>query len=172
VPQIEVTFDIDANGILNVSAKDKATGKEQKITIKASSGLTQEEIEKMKKEAEMHAEEDKKKKEEIETKNQAEAVIFSTEKLLRESGNKMKTEDKKELEEKLEALKQAKDKEGVEVIKQKMEDLSNTAQRIGSAMYQQAQQGGEQAGGAGSEDKKQDNNDEGPVEGEYEEPKK
>ncbi len=172
VPQIEVTFDIDANGILNVSAKDKATGKEQKITIKASSGLTQEEIEKMKKEAEMHAEEDKKKKEEIETKNQAEAVIFSTEKLLRESGNKMKTEDKKELEEKLEALKQAKDKEGVEVIKQKMEDLSNTAQRIGSAMYQQAQQGGEQAGGAGSEGKKQDNNDEGPVEGEYEEPKK
>ncbi len=170
VPQIEVTFDIDANGILNVSAKDKATGKEQKITIKASSGLSAEEIEKMKKEAELHAEEDKKKKEEIETKNQAEAVIFSTEKLLRESGDKMKPADKKELEEKLEALKQAKEKEDLAAIKQKMAELSDTAQRIGAAMYQSAQQ----ASGGADEKKAPDNgqDNEGPVEGEYEEPKK
>jgi len=136
VPQIEVTFDIDANGILNVSAKDKATGKEQRITITASSGLSKEEIERMKKEAEEHAEEDKKKKENIETKNQADAVVFTTEKLLKESGDKMKPEDKKELEEKLEALKKIKDSDQYDEMKKKMEELSNVAQRIGTAMYQ------------------------------------
>ncbi|MBU1420976.1 molecular chaperone DnaK, partial [Patescibacteria group bacterium] len=101
VPQVEVKFDIDANGILNVSAKDNATNKEQKITITASSGLSKEEVEKMQKDAEIHAEEDKKKKENIDTKNQADAVVFQTDKLLKESGDKMKPEDKKELEEKL-----------------------------------------------------------------------
>ena len=107
IPQIEVKFDLDANGILNVSATDKATNKQQKITITASSGLSKEEIEKMKKEAELHAEEDKKKKEAAEIKNQSEAVIFTSEKMIKESGEKMKEEDKKELEEKIADLKKA-----------------------------------------------------------------
>lgn len=166
VPQVEVTFDIDANGILNVKAKDKATNKEQKITITASSGLSKEEVEKMKKEAEMHAEDDKKKKEEIESMNQSESVIFSTEKLLKESGDKMKPEDKKELEEKLEGLKKAKEAKNIEEVKTKMEELSNVAQKIGAAMYSSAEtpddkQTPEQGGG--DEPKKEE---EGPVEGE------
>lgn len=176
VPQIEVTFDIDANGILNVSAKDKATGKEQKITITASSGLSKEEVERMRKEAEMHAEEDKKKKEQAETKNQAETVVFTTEKLLRESGDKMKPEDKKELEEKLAELKKVKDTDKYDEMKQKMEELSQVAQRIGAAMYSASGQAGAagQQAGIGSNDEQPDNNkkdkDE-PIEGEFEEKK-
>lgn len=138
VPQVEVKFDIDANGILNVSAKDNATNKEQKITITASSGLSKEEVEKMQKDAEIHAEEDKKKKENIDTKNQADAVVFQTDKLLKESGDKMKPEDKKELEEKLEALKKVKDTDQYDEIKKKMEEMNVVAQRIGTAMYQSA----------------------------------
>jgi molecular chaperone DnaK len=137
IPQVEVKFDLDANGILNVSATDKATNKQQKITITASSGLSKEEIEKMKKDAEMHSEEDKKKKEEVEMKNQAEAVIFTTEKMLKESGEKMKPEDKKELEEKVEALKKAKEGGNLEEIKKNLEELNTVAQKIGAAMYQQ-----------------------------------
>ncbi|MBU0619468.1 molecular chaperone DnaK, partial [Patescibacteria group bacterium] len=128
VPQVEVKFDIDANGILNVSAKDNATNKEQKITITASSGLSKEEVEKMQKDAEIHAEEDKKKKENIDTKNQADAVVFQTDKLLKESGDKMKPEDKKELEEKLEALKKVKDTDQYDEIKKKMEEMNVVAQ--------------------------------------------
>ena len=177
VPQVEVKFDIDANGILNVSATDKATNKEQKITITASSGLSEEEVEKMKKEAELHADEDKKKKETIETKNHADAVVFQTESLLKESADKMKEEDKKELEEKLEALKKVKDSDDVEDIKAKMEELNTIAQKIGAAMYSTSaeapadgQQPGQGASGAetskeGEEEKKE----EGPVEGEFEE---
>jgi len=168
VPQIEVTFDIDANGILNVSAKDKATGKEQKITITASSGLSKEEIEKMKKEAEMHAEEDKKKKEQIEIKNQADAVVFQTEKLLKESGDKMKPEDKKELEEKLEALKKVKDTDQYDEMKKKMEEMNQVAQRIGAAMYQQQAQ----TGSAPDSSKEKDKGKDEPVEGEFEEGEK
>ena len=183
IPQVEVSFDIDANGILNVKATDKATGKEQKITITASSGLSDEEVEKMKKEAEAHAEEDKKKKEVVETKNQADSVVFTTEKLLKESGDKMKEEDKKELEAKLEELKKVKDTDNIEEIKKKMEEMSTVAQRIGAAMYQQqGAQGGpssaeasegkqasdeQKAGDEKSEDKKED----GPVEGGFEEKK-
>ncbi len=141
VPQVEVIFDIDANGILNVIAKDKATNKEQKITITASSGLSKEEIDKMQKEAEIHAEDDKKKKENIEIKNQAEAVVFTTEKLLKESGDKMTEDDKKALEEKLEELKKIKDSDQYDEMKKKMEELNEIAQKIGTAMYQnQAQQ--------------------------------
>ncbi|MCF7820129.1 MAG: molecular chaperone DnaK [Candidatus Pacebacteria bacterium] len=136
VPQVEVSFDIDANGILNVSAKDKASGKEQKITITASSGLSDEEIEKMKQDAQKHADDDKKKKENIEIKNQAEAVYIQTEKLLKESGDKMKAEDKKELETKLEELKQVKDSDKYEEMKAKMESLTEVAQKIGASMYQ------------------------------------
>ncbi|MBL7058640.1 molecular chaperone DnaK [Patescibacteria group bacterium] len=142
IPQIEVKFDMDANGILNVSAKDKATGKEQKITITSSSGLSEEEIEKMKKDAEAHADEDKKKKEQAEIKNQSDAVVFQTEKLLKESGEKMKPEDKKELEEKLEALKKVKDSNNADEVKKKLDEMNVVAQRIGAAMYQaQAAQG-------------------------------
>lgn len=169
IPQVEVTFDIDANGILNVKALDKASGKEQRITITASSSLSKEEVEKMQKEAEAHAEEDKKKKENIETKNQAEAVIFQTEKLIKDSGDKMKEEDKKELEEKVEALKKVKDTDDIEEIKKKMEEMNVVAQKIGTAMYQQQGQpagaGGEQAS---SEEKVEEKKDETVVEGEVE----
>jgi molecular chaperone DnaK len=177
VPQIEVKFDIDANGILNVSATDKATGKEQKITITASSGLAKEEVEKMKKEAEMHAEEDKKKKEQADITNQAEAVVNQTEKLLKESGDKMKPEDKKELEEKVEALKKVKNTDQYEEIKKKMEEMNQVAQRIGAAMYSASAQSASadkqtdssaEPGQAGEKDKKDKDK---PVEGEFEEKK-
>lgn len=151
IPQVEVKFDLDANGILNVSATDKATNKQQKITITASSGLSKEEIEKMKKEAELHSEEDKKKKEEVEMKNQAEAVIFTTEKMLKESGDKMKEEDKKELTEKVESLKKAKEGGNLEEIKKNLEELNTVAQKIGAAMYQQPGAGTPGAEPAGSE---------------------
>jgi len=168
IPQVEVKFDLDANGILNVSATDKATNKQQNITITASSGLSKEEIERMQKEAEAHAEEDKKKKEEIELSNQADAVIFTTEKMIKESGEKMKPEDKTELEAKVADLKKAKDGNKAEEIKAALEALNTVAQRIGAAMYQQApapEAGAENA--ATPEDKK----DETVVEGEVEEKK-
>ncbi len=169
VPQVEVTFDIDANGILNVKASDKATGKEQKITITASSGLSEEEVEKMKKEAELHADEDKKKKESIETKNHADAVVFQTEKLIEESADKMKEEDKKELEEKLEALKKVKDSDDIEDIKAKMEDLNTIAQKIGSAMYSEPNQA--EAGDKTEEtgEKTGEEKEDGPIDAEFEE---
>ena len=173
VPQVEVKFDIDANGILHVSAKDKATNKEQKITITSSSGLSKEEVEKMKKDAELHAEEDKNKKENAETKNQADAVVFTTEKMIKESGDKMKPEDKKELEEKLEALKKVKDTDQVEEIKKNLEELNNVAQKIGAAMYQQQPEAGAQGGEAGGAEGQAEGGEkkEGPVEGEFEEKK-
>ncbi|MDP2736616.1 MAG: molecular chaperone DnaK [bacterium] len=175
VPQVEVSFDIDANGILNVKAKDKATNKEQKITITSSSGLSKEEVEKMKKEAELHAEEDKKKREQIETKNQAEAVIFQTEKLIKDTGDKIKPEELKELQDKIEDLKKIKDSDNFDGIKKKLEEVNAVAQKIGAAMYQKAQaaqgaqsEGGQPGGEAGSgEDKK----DKEPVEGEFTEKK-
>jgi len=175
VPQVEVSFDLDANGILNVSAKDKASGKEQKITITASSSLSEEEVEKMKKEAEVHADEDKKKKEQIETKNMADSVIFQTEKLLKESGDKMKEEDKKELEEKMEALKKVKDSDDTEDIKKKMDEMNEIAQKIGAAMYQSqgapeaGQAPGAESGASKDGDKKE--GEEEVVEGEVEDTK-
>ena len=178
IPQVEVKFDLDANGILNVSATDKATNKQQKITITASSGLSKEEIEKMKKEAEMHAEEDKKKKEEVEIKNQADTVIFTTEKMLKESGEKMKPEDKKELEEKVAALKIAKDGNNLDDMKKKMEEMSAVAQRIGAAMYQQPETKANGEAGVNNETNSNDKesavdnkNNEEVVEGEVEENK-
>ncbi|MDI3496369.1 MAG: molecular chaperone DnaK [Patescibacteria group bacterium] len=172
VPQIEVKFDLDANGILNVSATDKATNKQQKITITASSGLSSEEIEKMKKEAEMHAEEDKKKKEAVETKNQADAVVFTTEKMLKESGDKIKAEDKKELEEKIEALKKVKETDDLEEIKKKLEDVNGVAQKIGAAMYQaQPNAAGAQAGASEADKENEKKADDEVVEGEVEENK-
>ena len=139
VPQVLVKFDIDANGILNVSAKDQATGKEQKITITASSGLSKDEIEKMRKDAELHADEDKKKREKIDVVNQAETVAYSTEKLIKDAGDKMKEEDKKQLQEKVDALKKAKEADDVEEMKKVMEELNQIAQKIGAEMYQNTQ---------------------------------
>jgi len=140
VPQIEVTFDIDANGILNAKAKDKATGKEQKITITDSSALSKEEVEKMKKEAEAHSAEDRKKKELIEVRNQADTLIFSTEKALKEAGDKVKPEDKKEVDQKLEALKKVKDSNEIEPLKKASDELSQVIQKIGAQLYQKVQE--------------------------------
>ncbi|MBU1180171.1 Hsp70 family protein, partial [Patescibacteria group bacterium] len=139
VPQVLVKFDIDANGILNVSAKDQATGKEQKITITASSGLSKDEIEKMRKDAELHADEDKKKREKIDVVNQAETVAYSTEKLIKDAGDKMAEEDKKQLQEKVEMLKKAKEADNVEEMKKVMEELNQIAQKIGAGMYENTQ---------------------------------
>ena len=135
VPQIEVTFDIDANGILNVSAIDKASGKKQAITITASTGLSKEEVEKMKKEAEIHAQEDAKKKEEIEIKNSAESLVYMSEKAIKDAGDKVKPEDKKTIEEKIDALKKIKDSADIEAIKKASQELSTEIQKIGQAMY-------------------------------------
>ena len=137
VPQVEVTFDIDANGILSVSAKDKGTNKEQKITITASSGLSKDEVEKMRKDAELHADEDKKKQELIETRNVADTMVYTTEKMLKESGEKISADDKKQIEEKVAALKAVKDGDDVDAIKKASEALGEVAQKVGAAMYQQ-----------------------------------
>jgi molecular chaperone DnaK len=143
VPQIEVTFDIDANGILNVSAKDKATNKEQKITITGSTGLDKEEVEKMTKEAEVHAEEDKKRKEEIEVKNTADSLVYSTEKTLKDAGDKVSAEIRTDVEQKVSELKEALKSGSSEDIKKKADVLAESAQKIGSAMYGQPGQGGQ-----------------------------
>lgn len=140
IPQIEVTFDIDANGILSVKAKDKATGREQSIRIEASTGLSKDEVEKMKKDAEAHAEEDKKKKEAVETKNMADTLIFTTEKAIKDAGDKITADEKKPVEEKIEALKKVKDSDDIEAIKKASEELSQAAQKIGEKLYKAAQE--------------------------------
>jgi len=137
VPQIEVTFDIDANGILNVSAKDKATNRSQSIRIEGSSGLSKDEIEKMKREAEAHAEEDRRKQTLIEAKNTADTLIYAVEKTIKDAGDKIPGDIKKELEEKLEALRKVKGNDNMEELKQKTQDLSSVAQKAGSEMYKQ-----------------------------------
>ncbi|OGY26605.1 MAG: molecular chaperone DnaK [Candidatus Woykebacteria bacterium RBG_16_44_10] len=136
IPQVEVTFDIDANGILNVSAKDKATGKEQKITITGSTGLSKEESERMAKEAEAHAEEDKKKKELIEARNIADALVYTAEKSIKDAGDKLPADVKTEVEEKVKASKEAIAGEDLEAIKKATDELGQSLQKIGSAMYQ------------------------------------
>jgi len=172
VPQVEVSFDLDANGILNVKATDKASGKEQKITITASSGLSKDEIEKLRQEAEKHAEEDKQKKEAAELKNQADSVIFQLEKLLKDSADKIKAEDKTELETKIAELKTAKDASDLEALKKKLEETNEVAQKIGAAMYQQTAAEANSAG-ANQADSATDSTAgteaNGPVEGEIEE---
>lgn len=141
VPQIEVTFDIDANGIVNVSAKDLGTGKEQSIKIVASQKLNDEEIEKMRKDAEAHAEDDKKRKEEIEIINQADALSYSMEQTIKELGDKIKNEDKEELEKMNKELKEelAKENKDSKIIKEKMEKLNEKMQKISTELYQNAQ---------------------------------
>ncbi|MBT3817484.1 MAG: molecular chaperone DnaK [Candidatus Magasanikbacteria bacterium] len=180
VPQIEVKFDIDASGILSVSAKDKGTGKEQSIRIEASSGLSDEEIEKMKKDAELHADEDKKKREMIDIKNTADTMIYTTEKMMKDVEEKkieITEEEKKKVEDGLVKLKEVLGKEDIEEIKKVSEELTKDAQAIGVKMYQAEQDAqkaeaepkeGEVKDDAKAEEKKED----GPVEGEVVDEKK
>ena len=148
-PQIEVVFDIDTNGILNVSAKDKATGKEQSIRIEASSGLSEDEVDKMKREAEEHEKEDSAKKDIVETKNNAENLVYQTEKQLEENKDKISKEDQAEINSKVDNLKKVKDSEDIDKIKNSIEELNNSWSKISQQMYQQAQ-------GQQNEEKKSD----------------
>jgi molecular chaperone DnaK len=153
MPQVEVTFDIDANGIVNVSAKDKATGKEQQIRIQASGGLSDDEIEKMVKEAEANAEEDKKRRELVEARNHADALVHSTEQQLAEHGDKVDAAEKSAIEAAVTELKEAKEGENVEAIQAKTQALAQAAMKLGEAMYaaeQQAAGDGSDAGDQGA----------------------
>lgn len=167
VPQIEVTFDIDASGILHVSAKDKGTGKEQKISIQNATNLSDDEIEKMKKEAELHAEEDKKKKELVEKKNEADSLIFQTEKTLKDAGDKITEDEKKEIEEAVKALKEAKDKEDatVESIDEAFKKASESLSKYGERLYKAASEA-QQGAPAGDVKKDEPKNGDKPEEGE------
>lgn len=144
VPQIDVSFDIDANGIVHVSAKDLGTGKEQKIRIESSSGLSEEEINRMVQDAEKHAEEDKKKKEEVEAKNNADHMIYQTEKLLKESGDKLQPSDKSEIESKVSALKSAIESNNTDNIKKSTDELQASWSKASETLYKQGQQAGGQ----------------------------
>ena len=167
IPQIEVTFDIDANGILNVSAKDTGTGREQKITITSSSGLSKDEVEKMKQEADSHAEEDRRYKEEVEVKNRADSLVYSVEKTLKENRDKVSEEDAKNIEAAVEEAKKAIQEGKVEEINPAVERLTQASHKLAEAMYKQSgttpqppadDSGSEQAGaaGGGSEEKAKD----------------
>jgi molecular chaperone DnaK len=157
VPQIEVTFDIDANGIVNVTAKDKATGKEQQIRIQASGGLSEADIEKMVKDAEAHAAEDKKRRELVEAKNQGESLVHATEKSLKEYGDKVSEADRQGIETAIDALRQALAGEDAEVVKARTTDLMQASMKLGEAMYQATQgAAGEGAEASGEEPKKDD----------------
>ncbi|MCO5051652.1 MAG: molecular chaperone DnaK [Verrucomicrobiae bacterium] len=172
VPQIEVSFDIDANGILNVAAKDLGTGKEQKITITASSGLSKEEVEKMRKDAEAHAEEDKTKREEVETRNEADNAVYRTEKMLKESGDKLSGDDKKKIEEAVKSVKDALKGSDAAAIKSSSEKLNEVWQSVSAELYKKAAEqskasgataGEASGGGAGKADEAKDGKDEGPI---------
>ncbi|MGQ9813106.1 MAG: molecular chaperone DnaK [Dissulfurimicrobium sp.] len=152
VPQIEVTFDIDANGILNVSAKDLATGKEQSIRIQASSGLTEEEIQKMIKDAELHAEEDRKRKELIDTKNHADSLVYTTEKTLAELGDKVDEATKNQINEKIAALKKEMEGTDIAAIKKAQNDLIQASHKLAEMMYKKASEG-RAAGSGGNEER-------------------
>ncbi len=160
MPQIEVTFDIDANGIVNVSAKDKATGKEQQIRIQASGGLSEEDIERMVKEAEENAEADKKKREMVDARNQADSLVNETEKNLKEHSDKVPEIDKNKIEADIEELKKVKDSDNLEAIKSKTEELVQSSLKLGEAIYKQSPQGGapqpDPSGAEPSSDKKDD----------------
>jgi molecular chaperone DnaK len=170
VPQIEVTFDIDANGIVNVSATDKATGKEQSIRIQASGGLTDTDIDRMVKEAESHAEEDKKRRELVEVRNQAEALVHSTDKMLADFADKVSAEDKAAVEAAVAELKTAAEGEDVEAIKQKVDAVAQASMKLGEAMYQSTQ-GADGGEGGPSAEAGEGGSDEGVVDVDFEEVK-
>ncbi|MBN1691841.1 MAG: molecular chaperone DnaK [Dehalococcoidia bacterium] len=169
VPQVEVTFDLDANGILNVRAQDKGTGKEQKITITASSGLSKDEVEKMRREAEAHAADDTRKKEEVETKNIAEATVYSAEKTIREYGDKIPADLKSEVEGKIAATRSALQGTDISYIKSSLQALNESMQKIGAAVYQKTSP--PPGGGEGPQDTgaPPPPGDDGTVEGEFRE---
>ncbi len=173
VPQIEVTFDIDANGIVNVSAKDRATGKEQSIQITASSGLSKEEIDKLIKDAELHAEDDKKKREQVEARNTADALIYSTEKSIKDLGDKVDAETKSKVEAAIEPLKKAMEGEDAEEIKRLSEELTQVSHKLAEAMYQKASQADaqQQAGAADPEQPGSSAPEEDVVDADFEEDK-
>jgi len=157
VPQIEVSFDIDANGILNIKAKDKASGKEQSIKIEASGGLSDDEVEKMRKDAESHEEEDKKKKEAVEVKNTSEQLVHTAEKALKDAGDKVPTEVKTGVLEKIESLKKVKESTDIEVIKKATEELSTEMQKISEAMAKtQPEEGGVKTSDSKTADEEKD----------------
>ena len=166
IPQVEVTFDIDANGILNVSARDKATGREQKITITASSGLSKDEIERMVRDAEMHAEEDRQRKEEIELRNRADSLAYQAERTLRETGDKVSANVRTEVEERVKAVRDALSGTDISRIRTAADDLERSMQRIGQDVYGQA---GDSAGSGGTQGRYTPGSDSGTVEGEYRE---
>ncbi|HIH70393.1 molecular chaperone DnaK [Methermicoccus shengliensis] len=151
VPQIEVTFDIDANGILNVSAKDLATGKQQSITIQRPGGLSEEEINRMIKEAEEHAEEDKRKKEAVEARNEAESLAYTAEKTLKEAGDVVSEDQRKAVEEKISELREALSGDDIELIKKRTEELSSAIYEVSRKMYEKAAQQQAQQGGDGQQ---------------------
>jgi molecular chaperone DnaK len=163
IPQVEVTFDVDANGILTVTAKDKASNKTQSVKVEGSIGLSKEEIERIKKEADLHAEEDKKKRDMIEVKNTAESLVYTTEKTLKDAGDKVSAETKKEVEDKLNELKKVKDSDNIDDIKQKTTELSEIIQKIGAEMYKQSQEQ------AKSQEAPKEGENKGPEEGQYKE---
>ncbi len=167
VPQVEVTFDIDANGILAVSAKDKATGKEQKITITGSTSLSKEEVETKMKEAEAHKAEDDKKKELIEVRNNAESLIYQSEKALKDAGDKVSAEVKTEVEDKVKLAKEALEADDIDTIKKATDELSTSTQKVGQAMYDQAE--GPQASNDQASESEEKTSEEPAAEGETQE---
>ena len=170
MPQIEVTFDIDANGIVNVSAKDKSTGKEQQIRIQASGGLSEEDIERMVKEAEENADADKKKREMVDARNQADSLINETEKNIKEHGDKVPENDKNKIETDIEELKKVKDGDDLEIIKSKTEELVKSSLKLGEAIYKQSPQGGApQPDPSGAEPSSEKKDDDKVVDAEFEE---
>jgi len=166
VPQIEVTFDLDANGILNVQAKDKATGKEQKITITASSGLSKDEVEKLQREAESHAAEDAKRREEIELRNQADTLAYSAERTLREHSDKVAADLKSEVEGHIAEVRSALQGTDIEAVRRSVDRLNESMQKIGQAVYAGATPGADGGQGQPGEERPQE---EGAVEGEFRE---
>jgi len=170
LPQIEVSFDIDANGILNVTARDKATGREQRVTIKASSGLSQDEVQRMVREAELHAQEDRQRKEEIEMRNRADSLAYQSERTLRELGDRISMGLRSEVESKVKAVRDALAQQDITRVRAATDDLERTIQRIGQEVYSQAGAtagegtGGGEGAGASSAREESDT-----VEGEYRE---
>ena len=173
LPQIEVTFDIDANGILSVKAHDKGTGREQKITITASSGLAKEEVERMQRDAEAHAAEDVKRREEVEARNAGDTLAYTAEKLLREQKDKIPSDLNQEVESKVQTVRSALQGTDVEVIRQATQELSDTLQKVGAAIYQQQQPPPGEEPPPGDEtppdEEPPPGKDEGTVEGEFRE---
>jgi molecular chaperone DnaK len=169
VPQVEVTFDLDANGILNVSARDKATGKEQKITITAGGGLSKDEVEKLRQEAELHADEDRKRRDEIETRNVADSLAYNAEKTVRENADKIDAELKSEVEGKIAAVRSALQSGTPETIRSATDELSQTMQKIGQAVYGARGAPGPDGASADGTGEDAGTADEGTVEGEFRE---